>query len=87
MNDFLNSTSWLWKKKEPKEPETPKPEPQKPTNVSWLRVGLILRAIPFQKLGPVFFTVPIVLFFAISGLIAWVMVMLRFAISVFKLWT
>lgn len=87
MNDFLNSTSWLWKKKEPKEPETPKPEPQKPTNVSWLRVGLILRSIPFQKLGPVFFTVPIVLFFAISGLIAWVMVMLRFAISVFKLWT
>jgi hypothetical protein len=71
----------LWRKK-------PQPTPDKPAvpdsnGILLLRIGLILKSIPFKQLGPVFFTVPALLFFAISGLIAWIMVVLRFAINIF----
>jgi len=81
---LIDSWSALWKKKPAPQPN-PTPDSPEPASggVPWLRVGLLLRSIPFKKLKPVFFTVPALLFFAISGLIAWIVVVLRFAINIF----
>lgn len=73
----------LWKKKPTPIPAPTPPDQPQPAGIPWLRIGFILRSIPFKDLKPVFFTVPALLFFAISGLIAWVVVVLRFAINIF----
>lgn len=79
---LLDSWQNLWRKKQPTNPDKPVDTPA-PNNVPWLRVGLLLKSIPFKQLSPVFFTVPALLFFAISGLIAWIVVVLRFAVNIF----
>jgi hypothetical protein len=56
--------------------------PQKETH--YLRALAILRQIDFKKLGPVVFTVPAVLFFAISGFIAWLGLLVGFFIRIVK---
>lgn len=81
MNNLLDRLNGLWKKPQPDA------EPETPTSVPWVRVGLILRAIPFKKLLPAFVAVPAIVFFAISGLIAWLAVVLKFAVSIFHLWS
>lgn len=50
----------------------------------YLRALLILRQIDFKKLLPVFLTVPAVLFFAISGFIAWLGLLVGFFIRIVK---
>ena len=49
-------------------PSAPEPTPDiKPdTPPNYLKVWLALRDIPMQKLGPLLFTVPVVVFLAIS---------------------
>ena len=78
---LLDGWQNLWRKKP--EPTTPIDTPKINNGVPWLRVGLLLKSIPFKQLSPVFFTVPELLFFAISGLIAWIVVVLRFAVNIF----
>lgn len=85
MKNLINKLNDLWKKKpQPENPETPVVDT--PGNIPWLRVGVLLRSIPFQKLLPLFVTVPAIVFFAISGFVAWIMVVLKFALSVFNMW-
>ncbi|NDC55414.1 MAG: hypothetical protein EBZ69_01065 [Alphaproteobacteria bacterium] len=79
---LLDAWRNLWKKK-PTPLPAPTPDQPQPAGIPWLRIGLILRAIPFKELKPVFFTVPALLFLAISGLIAWIVVVLRFAVNIF----
>lgn len=57
------------------------PEPEQP---QYLRAWLILRQIDFKKLAPAVFTVPAVLFFAISGFIAWLGLLVGFFIRIVK---
>jgi hypothetical protein len=59
-------------------PNSPEPE------THYLRALLILRQIDFKKLLPVFLTVPTVLFFAISGFIAWLGLLVGFFIRIVK---
>lgn len=60
------------------------PDAAAPTETNYLRALLILRQIDFKKLLPVFLTVPAVLFFAISGFIAWLGLLVGFFIRVIK---
>lgn len=60
------------KKPEPTPAPTPAPDEDEP--VGYLRLLLLLRQIPFQKLGPVLVTVPVIVFLAISGAVAWLAV-------------
>lgn len=66
----------------------PSPAPSKPipapTMTNYVRALLLLRQIDFQKLLPVVLTVPTVLFFAISGLIAWLGILCGFFIRVVR---
>ena len=84
MSTLVDKWRDLWKK--PK----PQPTPDVPADVTpipWVRVGLLLRSIPFQKLAPLFVSVPLIVFFALSGLLAWLLLLLRFAVNVFNVWT
>jgi len=83
MNPILDRVTNWWKK-DPKPAPVPTPEPDVKA-IPWLRVGLILRSIPFSKLKPLFISVPAIVFFALSGVIAWVMLVLKFAVGIFKL--
>ena len=62
-------------------PDAPVSEPKE---THYLRALVILRQIDFKKLLPVFLTVPAVLFFAISGFIAWLGVLVGFFIRIVK---
>lgn len=87
MNKLIEKLGGLWKKPKPPTPDTPAPPADTDNAIPWVRVGIILRSIPFKKLLPAFFAVPTLLFFAISGLIAWIMLVLRFAVNIFNLWS
>ena len=58
----------------------PEPKPGVDENgdrTPWMRVWLTLRAINLKELWPVFVSVPAIVFFAISGMVAWLYVCLR----------
>jgi len=85
--------SWFpWRPKKPDEPAPPSPTPtpdeSNPARAAWLKAILLLRSIDKNKLGVGLVTVPVVVFFAISGLVLWLLVALRglyrFFLSIFK---
>lgn len=55
----------------------PTPEPANPAHAAWLKAWLLLRQIDKKKLGTAVFTVPVMVFLAVSGLVLWVWVALR----------
>lgn len=72
-------------KKKPAAPEpAPAPTPEPPTP-SYLKILLALRGIPVQKLGPLLFTVPVIVFLAISGAVAWLAVGLGVVMRIVRL--
>ena len=80
MSRFWDSLQSLWRRTKPDE------TPEKAENdIPWLRVGILLRAIPFKKLLPVFISVPAVLFFTISGFVAWLVIFAKFVTSLFRM--
>lgn len=83
MNPILDRLTNWWKK-DTKPAPVPTPEPDVKA-IPWLRVGLLLKSIPFSKLKPLFISVPAIVFFALSGFVAWVMLFLKFAVGIFKL--
>jgi len=58
-----------------------KPEEQ----VSYVRAWLLLRKIDIKNLWPVIFSVPLLVFFAISGFIAWLVLFARFIVGLWSL--
>lgn len=85
---------WPRPKPKPDVPPAPVPEPVNPDDVAnparaaWLKAWLLLRSIDKKKLGAAVFTVPVMVFLAISGLLLWIWVALRglysFVRSIFK---
>lgn len=75
-----------WPKPKPKPDPAPPPEPApspapepepNPARAAWLKAMLLLRQIDKKKLGTAVFTVPVMVFLAVSGLVLWVWVALR----------
>lgn len=66
-------------------PETPQIETE---GTPWMRVWLTLRGISLKELWPIVISVPAIVFFAVSGVIAWLYICLRslvlFVRSLFK---
>lgn len=61
-----------------KKPEPmPTPADDSPERTPWMRVWLTLRSINLKELWPVFVSVPAIVFFAISGMVAWLYLCLR----------
>lgn len=73
----------------PKQDDTPAPAPTPDApdepNGGYLRILLLLRQIPFRKLGPLLFTVPVIVFLAISGAVAWVAVGIGILVRIIRL--
>jgi hypothetical protein len=94
-NSFLpNVLGRLFPKKPKPEPApapTPAPAPEPPVDdkpsPSYLRALWILRQIPVNKLFPALITAPVIAFLAISGIIAWVIVLFSFAIRLLRVFT
>lgn len=79
-----DNVTGLWRKKDDTKPTVP--ENKKTGPAPLIRIYAILRSIQFKKLWPVFVSVPAIVFLAVSGLIAWVAVLVKFAVGVFRLW-
>jgi hypothetical protein len=80
----------LWWRKNPKPapaPNTPDATPDSGTlsGPQWLKAWAALRKIPIKQLFPAVTSVSVVVFLAISGLLAWVVVFLSFIVRLFKL--
>lgn len=62
-----------------KKPEVPTPvQPvDGPDRTPWMRVWLTLRSVNLKELWPIVVSVPAIVFFAISGLVAWLYLSLR----------
>lgn len=70
--------------KNPAPGPAPEPTPDDEEPVGYLRLLLLLRQIPFQKLGPVLVTVPVVVFLALSGAVAWLAVGLGLLVRIVR---
>ena len=70
---------WPFPRPTPAPPPAPAPSPAVPeaAKAKWLKAWLLLRQIDTTKLRAVFAFVPMVVFLAISGLLAWVWLALR----------
>lgn len=71
-------------KPDPAPAPAPAPEPTPEARPKYLRALWALKQIPFSRLFPLVFTVPFVVFLAISGLIAWVVVAASFITHLFR---
>jgi hypothetical protein len=75
----------FWPRPKPK--PVPQPDPTPDNTVSpakWLQAWALFRKIPVQELLPVFTLVPVLVFFAVSGLLAWTVVLLAFMARLLK---
>lgn len=71
----------------PAPPPAPTPAPvpdQPPGPIPYLRVWALLRSVNFKELWPVLVSVPVLVFFALSGLVAWLVVAARFVVSLWR---
>jgi hypothetical protein len=64
-------------------PPTPAPQP-KPGVVDYVKAWSIFKNIPFEKLGSAAALTALTVFLAISGLLAWVALALRFMLSLIR---
>lgn len=69
----------------PKPTPQPVPEPAAPSVGKYLQIWRLLQQIPVTKLFPAVVSVSGVVFLAISGLIAWLVVFAAFVIRLFKI--
>jgi hypothetical protein len=49
-----------------------------------MRIWALLRAVNFQELWPVLVSVPVLVFFALSGLVAWLVMAVRFLYTIWR---
>ena len=61
------------------EKKTPAPEqPKKPRAVDYLKAWKLFQLVPIEKLGSVAFLSAVLVFFAVSGALAWLAIFVRF---------
>jgi len=79
-------TGWIRKKKTPDAPQpapTPVPAaPHQPNVVDYVKAWRLLKEIPFHKLGRVVSLSGVIVFFAISGVLAWLSLFAKFMLGV-----
>lgn len=79
-------TGWIWKKKKADVPQpapAPVPEPpRQPNMVDYVKAWRLLKEIPFHKLGRVVSLSGVIIFFAISGVLAWLSLVARFMLGI-----
>jgi hypothetical protein len=71
-------------KPEPEPVPLPKPSPNDPSALLWLKIGMILRKIPVQPALAGLITVPLLVFFAVSGMLAWLVLAIKFIVGIYN---
>jgi len=61
---------WPWRPK-PKPTPTPPAPPAAPGVIDYLKAWKTLQGVPVEKLGSLAILIPIIVFLAISGMVAW----------------
>jgi hypothetical protein len=82
MKNLWDRLSDLLKKK-PVPPQPPRPDTA-PDRVPYLRIWAVLSKINMRELWPALLSIPVLLFFAISGVLAWVVVVCRFLVNLWR---
>lgn len=80
MNAWLNKI-WRPKPKPAPAPE-PAPEPKPLSTLDYIRAWKVFKQIPVHKLAPAISATAVVVFLAISGLLAWIAVFLRLMLNI-----
>ena len=86
MGLFDDFYTWLGRDKNvPKKPETPETAPtKKPGVVDYVKAWQLFRLIPIHRLGGVLGASTLLVFFAISGVLAWIVVFAKFMLALGK---
>jgi hypothetical protein len=71
----LRDRIWPWGPK-PAPTPAPAPAPTPPGVVDYLKAWKTLRGVPVEKLGALAALIPIIVFMAVSGLIAWTAILI-----------
>lgn len=74
-----------WLKPKPAPPLDSVPVPAAPNLAKYLQIWQLLKKIPVQKMLPAVVSVSGVVFLAISGLIAWLVILCVFVLRLFKI--
>lgn len=79
--------NWLRPDKKPEPVPVPTPEPDKnPPGLSdYVKAWRLLKDIPFRRIWPVLVSVPVIVFFALSGVAAWVFFLTGFTLRLLGL--
>lgn len=67
---------WLKPRPQPSPTPTPTPPPTKPGVIDYLKAWKTLRGVPVEKLGSLAVLIPIIVFLAVSGMVAWAALLL-----------
>lgn len=62
----------------------PAPTPNTPGLTDYVRAWRLLRDIPFRKIWPGLVSIPMIVFFAVSGIVAWLFFVLGFIVRLFQ---
>lgn len=74
---------WNWQLFRPK--AKPAPVEEEPVSEpSWLKIWLSLRKISVEHALAGLLTIPVLLFFAISGVLAWLVLAVKFVIGIYN---
>lgn len=85
MGFFDKLKNWLNPEKIPDPDSDPDSEPTpKPTAADYLRVWRLLKDIDIQRLWPALLSVPIVVFFTLTGVVVWVCVIIGLILRIIK---
>jgi hypothetical protein len=85
-NPWLDRLNDLLGRKKKPEPVNPSPAPvppppNAPGTFDYLKAWRLLKNIPLHKLGSVISLSAVIVFFAVSGVIAWLVVFAKFAFT------
>jgi len=83
----MKIVDWLVKLSKPAPGPELKPAPNAASIFKYIELARRLHSIPFKKLFPAVVSVSSVLFFAISGFVAWLVVFLALAVQLFRVFT
>ena len=86
MGVFDKLKNWLTPDEKPQpEPNTPDTPEPKPGLSDYLRVWQLLKGVNFKQLWPALVSVPVIVFFTLSGILAWGFLLFGFILRMIKI--
>lgn len=77
--------TWLKPNPTPEPEPAPVPDKDPPSLADYMKAWRMLKDIPFRRIWPALVSVPVIVFFAVSGIAAWAFVLIGFALRLLRL--